>query len=167
MKTTLASIRCLALVPRLLMVTMQTMEWRTPGGMIEKWKTALVMARVTLWDVVLIPRRSRFTSLETGSNWVHLSSLRRLQDSIANLYIHAGEAFRDIKGKFYPAVFMNTREVGVSISANFLDNPTWEFDAKRPQWSLFRSPDRQSSKTASPPQSPTLGRSSKPTKMSH
>ncbi|GAB1317952.1 hypothetical protein MFIFM68171_08162 [Madurella fahalii] len=56
-----------------------------------------------------------------------------------------GLAFEDVKGKFYPAVFMLARQVGVSISANFMNSPPWMFDLKSPRLLPSRPPEQQSS----------------------
>lgn len=42
-------------------------------------------------------------------------------------------AFKDVAGKFYPAVFMDTREVGIKLTARF-DSEEWEFKPGSSPW---------------------------------
>lgn len=59
--------------------------------------------------------------------------------------LYLGRAFDGVKGKFYPAVFMLARQVGVSISANFTNSPPWEFNLKSPLLRPSRPPEQENS----------------------
>ena len=53
-------------------------------------------------------------------------------------------AYENVAGKFYPAVFMDTREVGVKVTARF-DPETWDFQPDTSPWVADGSSNRHGS----------------------